>query len=130
MHTQFKDVEFKQCKLVGVQFNNSNDFLRTFNFTDCILDFASFTNTKIDHTHFNSSKLISTDFTNTEAKKVVFKDSDLQNTIFDNTNLEQADFSSAYNFNITPSKNNIKKAIFHKENLSGLLHSSGIIIKS
>jgi uncharacterized protein YjbI with pentapeptide repeats len=130
MHTQFKDIEFKQCKLVGVQFNNSNDFLRNFNFTDCIMDFSAFTDIKIDGTCFILCKLVGADFTDAQAKKVLFKDCDLQDAIFSNTNLEQANFISACNFNIIPSSNQLKKALFSRDNLSGLLQYTGIIIKS
>ncbi len=124
-------MEFKQCKLDGIQFNNYNDFLRCFNFTDYIFNMVVFIDIKIEETHFNSCKLIDTDFTDAQAKKVVFKDCNLQDVIFSNTNLEQADFLSAYNFNITPlSSNHLKKAVFSLDNLSGLLQSKGIMIKS
>ncbi|WP_232459801.1 MULTISPECIES: pentapeptide repeat-containing protein [unclassified Winogradskyella] len=75
-------------------------------------------------------KLVGADFTDAQAKKVLFKDCDLQDAIFSNTNLEQANFISAYNFNIIPSPNQLKKALFSRDNLSGLLQYTGIIIKS
>jgi uncharacterized protein YjbI with pentapeptide repeats len=68
------------------------------------------------------------DFTETEAKQVRFKDCDLHESIFDRTNIEQADFTSALNFNINPSFNQIKNASFSKQNISGLLESFNIKI--
>jgi uncharacterized protein YjbI with pentapeptide repeats len=69
------------------------------------------------------------DFTEAEAKKTRFKDCDLYMSTFDRTNIEQADFTSAINFNINPSKNQIKNASFSNENISGLLESFNIKIK-
>ena len=69
------------------------------------------------------------DFTETEAKSCEFKDCDLHLSTFDKTNLEYSEFTSAYNFNINPSLNQIKQASFSKENISGLLNSFNIKIK-
>ena len=76
-----------------------------------------------------SCKLIGADFTNTQAKNVQFHDCDLSNSIFENTNLENANLSTSYSFDINPSKNKLKKANFSKDNIIGLLKSTGIIIK-
>jgi hypothetical protein len=43
--------------------------------------------------------------------------------------LEKADFQTAYNFEIHPTLNRIKKAKFSKENVVGLLLGFGIEIK-
>ena len=37
MHTTFKGITFKDCDLVGVLFQNCDDFLLTFSFTGCTL---------------------------------------------------------------------------------------------
>lgn len=42
MHTTFNDVTFSDCKLVGVLFQNCNDFLLAFSFMDCTLNLSSF----------------------------------------------------------------------------------------
>ena len=69
------------------------------------------------------------DFSNAEAKYCQFLQCDLLNAIFDNTNIEHSDLSSAYNFEIDPSLNKIKSAIFSKDNLIGLLKPFHIKVK-
>lgn len=70
------------------------------------------------------------DYTNSILQKAEYDTCVFENCNFENSDLERSNFHSAYNFNINPSKNNIKKAIFSKENIIGLLKSEHIIIKS
>jgi uncharacterized protein YjbI with pentapeptide repeats len=71
----------------------------------------------------------SVDFTETEVKSASFSDCDLKGSIFDMTNLENTDFFSAHDFSINPSTNQMKNAVFSKENCFGLLSSFNIRIK-
>src|SRR5688572_27524487 len=41
-----KEIIFKHCKLTGVDFARSKDFLFSVQFTDCILDYTSFVKKK------------------------------------------------------------------------------------
>lgn len=69
------------------------------------------------------------DFTEAEVKNASFADCDLKDSIFDMTNLKHTNFFSTYNFSINPSNNQIKNALFSKENCFGLLNSFNIRIK-
>lgn len=128
-HTIFNDVAFKDCKMVGIHFQNCNDFLLGFNFLACTLNLSSFYQLKISSTKFLNCKMQQIDFTETEAKNTLFSNCDLKDSIFDSTNLLNADFSSAYNISINPSTNQLKNAIFSKDNCFGLLNSFQIKIK-
>jgi uncharacterized protein YjbI with pentapeptide repeats len=51
----------------------------------------------------------------------VFQNCDLTGAVFDQTVLEGADLRSALNFTIDPLRNRLKKAVFSRSNLEGLL---------
>ncbi|MBU2930079.1 pentapeptide repeat-containing protein [Winogradskyella psychrotolerans] len=129
MHTSFNDVAFQDCKILGVQFQNCNAFLLTFKFSGCTLNMSSFYQLKINYTKFSKCIMHQVDFTETEAKHCEFNDCDLQLSTFDRTNIEYTDFTSAYNFNINPNINQLKKAAFSKDTISGLLNSYNITLK-
>lgn len=42
-----KNIEFKDCKLMGVDFSKSNDFLFSASFENCQLDYCSFYKKKL-----------------------------------------------------------------------------------
>lgn len=125
----FKEVSFINCKLMGINFNDSNPFLLNFNFKNCDLTLASFYQLEIKNTLFNNCNLTEVDFTETNLSGSTFLNCDLAKAIFENTNLEKSNLIEAYNFNINPEINTVKKAQFSKENIEGLLNHLDIIIK-
>ena len=84
---------------------------------------------KINSTGFLNCKMHNVDFTNTEARSCQFNTCDLLGTKFDNTNLEKSNLSTAYNFEINPSINNLKDAVFSEGNLKNLLSVFKINVK-
>ncbi|MEX0289412.1 MAG: pentapeptide repeat-containing protein, partial [Flavobacteriaceae bacterium] len=103
-------------------FEDCDDFLLSFTFNECALNLSSFYQLVLKKQHFNGCKLIEADFTEAVMTAAVFKDCDLENAIFEGTVLEHADFSSAYNYSMDPEKNSLKRAIFSKEGVAGLLN--------
>lgn len=126
--TSFNEIDFVNCKLLGIDFSKCNDFLFTATFQDCRLELASFAELKIKQTIFRASNLREVDFTSTNLENSVFDDCDLTAAIFENTNLEKVDFGSAYNYTIDPTLNRIKKAIFSRTEIHGLLTKYNIKI--
>ncbi len=127
-HTIFNDVSFENCKMVGLQFETCNQLLLSLAFRGCNLSVASFTGMHLPSIQFHDCKLHQTDFTNTHLKQAKFPNCDFKNAIFENTNLEQADFTSALNFDIDPSINQLKKTHFSKDGLIGLLKKYDIVV--
>jgi uncharacterized protein YjbI with pentapeptide repeats len=119
--TTFREVKFKNCKLLGLHFDDCNDFLISFDFEACLLNFSIFQQLKLKSTRFKGCKLVEVDFSGSDLSSSVFTDCDLSGATFENTNLEAADLRSAWNFVIDPEKNKLAKARFSKENLLGLL---------
>jgi uncharacterized protein YjbI with pentapeptide repeats len=125
--TAFKDVRFKNCKLLGLQFNECEDFLFSVDFDNCHLKLSSFY--KLKKMKFKSSNLQEVDFVEADLSNAVFDDCDLAGAIFENTIMEKADFRKAYNYSIDPQINKIKKAKFSITGVAGLLDRYDIEIE-
>ena len=50
--TSFQDAKFKECKMLGLHFENCNQFGLSFSFENCSLNHSSFYKTKIRKTVF------------------------------------------------------------------------------
>lgn len=127
--SMLNNISFIDCKILGVKFNLCHDFIFEVSFNNCILDYSSFEKRKMQKTIFHDSSLKSVDFTGSNLKQSTFINSDLQEAIFYNSNIQEVDFTSAFNYTIDLGLNNIKKARFSKDNLSGLLSHYNIIIE-
>ena len=115
--------------MVGIHFENCNDFGLSFKFENFTLEQSSFFKKKIRNTNFENSKLIEIDFTETDLTGSVFSNCDLMRTIFNNTILEKADLRTSYNFSIDPEINRIKKVKFSFPGVAGLLDKYDIEIE-
>ena len=127
-NTQLNNVIFKDCKMMGIDFSKCIGFLFEVHFYNCILDFCSFEHLKMQGTTFKDSSMKGVDLTGSNLQKSFFLNTDLFDARFSHTNLKECDLSLAYNFTISPTQNNIKKAIFSENNISGLLNEFGIKI--
>lgn len=128
-NTILRDIFFKDCKMIGLQFCDANAFGLAFSFDSCILTNASFYKTKIKKTNFNNSKLTEVDFTESDLTESVLKGCDLSGAIFSFSNLERVDFRNAINYSIDPDNNKIKKSKHSASELGGLLDKYGLIIE-
>ncbi len=122
-NTILRDIQFKGCKMIGLQFCDANEFGLSLQFETCILTNASFYKTKLKKTKFIDSKLNEVDFTEADLTASIFTHSDLSNAVFSFTNLEQADLRGATHYVIDPETNKVKKS---KHNLTGL---EGLLLK-
>lgn len=124
------NVHFRNCKILGVKFNHCHDFIFHVDFDNCILDYSSFERRKMSKTRFKDASLKGVDFGEADIKQSKFIESDLDEAIFYNTSMQEADFTTAYNYGIDLSQNQIKKARFSKDGLAGLLSQFDIIIEN
>jgi fluoroquinolone resistance protein len=126
--TALRDVKFKDCKMLGLHFENCSEFLFAVDFEKCILNFSCFYKRNLKKTKFRNSTLQEADFTEADLTGALFDSSDLGLAVFDNTVLEKADLRTAYNYAIDPDSNRIKKAKFSMSGIAGLLHKYDIEI--
>jgi fluoroquinolone resistance protein len=117
INTGFSGVKFKNCKMLGIDFNPVRDLSFSVSFDNCILDYASFSRKKLRNTIFKKCRMMEVNFQETDLTGSIFPDCDLTRTLFNNTILNDADFTSAYNFSIDPENNKVKKAKFSASGL-------------
>jgi len=127
--TVFNDISFVGCKMLGLRFDLCNDFLLSFRFKGCTLDLSSFYGLVLKKTIFENCKLLEVDFVETDLTASTFDGCDLQRAIFDRSILERADFRAAYNFNIDPERNKVRKAKFSRDGVVGLLGKYDIVVE-
>ncbi|HZX59684.1 MAG TPA: pentapeptide repeat-containing protein [Mucilaginibacter sp.] len=120
-NTGLQYIRFKHCKLSGVDFSKSLDFLMQMHFESCVLDNAVFFRKKNKKAVFKDCSMIETDLTEADLTDTKFDNCNLHRAFFSQTMLTNADLSTSYNFIIDPDNNNIKKAKFSVHGLAGLL---------
>ena len=120
-NTAFRNIQFRDCKMLGLLFSNCNHFGLSLGFKNCLLDHGSFYQLKIKKTTFTNSKLLEVDFTECDLTGSLFDNCDLARATFERTILEKTDFRTSFNFTIDPEINRIKKAKFSLSEISGLL---------
>jgi fluoroquinolone resistance protein len=120
-NTVFMDVKFMNCKLLGLHFDDCNDFILTVCFENCLLKLSSFYKLKLRKTTFANCNMQEADFSEADLSGSIFENCDMHRAIFSFTNLEKTDFYSSFHYSIDPEKNRIKKARFSKAEVMGLL---------
>lgn len=119
--TQLAGVVFKNCKMLGLSFDQCSDFLFEVSFDHCTLDFSSFAHKKMPKTSFAGCSLKEVSFIEADLSGADFDHADLTLAVFNQTQLAGADFTTARNFTIDPQYNPMKKARFTSHGLLGLL---------
>lgn len=128
--TSFQDCIFSHCKMLGLRWDQCDEFGLTFRFENCQLNHSSFYKTKIKKTYFGNCQLQEVDFTECDLSGSEFVHCDLLKALFDRTILEKVDLRMAAHFSIDPENNRIKKAKFSIYGLPGLLHQYDIEVDS
>ncbi|SHF41362.1 Pentapeptide repeat-containing protein [Mariniphaga anaerophila] len=119
--TTFRDAKFKECKMLGLRFDDCNPFGLAFSFEDCILNHSSLFGIKIKKTIFKNTQLQEVDFTASDLTGSLFDNCDLARATFERTVIEKADFRTSYNYSIDPENNRVRKAKFSVRGIAGLL---------
>lgn len=119
--TAFKEVTFQNCKLLGVNFNVCNTSWFSASFSDCRMSMAVFQKMDLRGVQFENCDLRECDFSQADLSNGAFINCNLERAIFNYTNLEKCDLRAAYNYDLDPESNRIKKAKFSLNGLVGLL---------
>jgi len=127
--TEWRDTRFSGSKLMGIHFEDCNDFLFSASFENCNLQYSSFYGMKLKNILFRKCGLRETDFTLADLTGAVIGDCDLALARFENTILEKTDLRHSYNFSIDPERNRIKKARFSLAYIQGLLEKYEIQVE-
>lgn len=121
--TSFQDTFFQNCKMLGLKFDECNQFNFAATFKNCQLNYSSFYQMNLNRTNFKKCKLVGADFIEANLKNIKINHCDLLDARFENTNLEKADLRDSINYSINPEINRVKEAIFSFPDVLGLLDS-------
>jgi len=125
----FTRVKFVNCKLLGVDFGKCSKFIFSVSFDDCILNYCFFHKNNLKKTLFKKCVIKEASFAEAELNTAIFAECDLTATTFERCNLTECDFRTAQNYNILPSENKIRNAMFSYPGVLGLLNHYHIIIE-
>jgi uncharacterized protein YjbI with pentapeptide repeats len=117
----FQDVVFKDCKMLGLQFQDCNPFAFSASFENCQLDHASFFKANLKDCAFFSCQMLDVDFAEADLSKLDLVACNLKEARFDHSILEKTDFREARNYSIDPNNNRINEALFSAQGALGLL---------
>ncbi|MGD1845838.1 MAG: pentapeptide repeat-containing protein [Salibacteraceae bacterium] len=129
LNTGFREVEFEDCKMVGLPFDQSNPFLFALQAHRCQLHLATFYGCNLRQCSFHECTLQEVDFTEANAEGLLLEACDLSRAIFEQTNLQKANLSTAFNYRIDPDQNRLRGATFSADGLPGLLVKYGIVVR-
>lgn len=124
----FRDVVFRDCKMLGLPFHHCGGFGQSFRFERCLLDHASFHGLPVARTVFQGCRLHEVDFSAADLTGASFAGCDLTGAVFDRTVLEKADLRTAVGYSIDPERNRLKKAKVSLSEVAGLLGKYGLTI--
>ncbi len=119
--TGLKVINFDNCKIMGIDFSITNDFMFAVKFNESYLDYSTFFGKKMKNTLFSDCSVKEVDFTRVDLTGSIFKNCDLTSAIFLQSTIEKVDFTTAKNYSIDPEQNKIKNAKFSISDLPGLL---------
>jgi len=126
--TAFRNINFRDCKMLGLRFDNCDKFGMSIYIENCTLNYSSFYQAKLRKTTFKNAILHEVDFTECDLGSSVFDHCDLAGTRFENSIIEKTDFRTAYNYSMDLEINKIKKARFSHTGIAGLLSKYDIEI--
>ncbi|MBD0833129.1 pentapeptide repeat-containing protein [Aestuariibaculum sediminum] len=129
MHSSFQDVNFKNCKMLGVHFNNCNLFGFAVKLNNCNLENASFYQVNLQNSEIIATKCLHADFTEANLSGMNLDGCEFLRATFQYSILNKTDFRKARGYNINLEQNKIKGALFALEGVSGLLTTYQIIIE-
>lgn len=127
-YVAFRTVTFNRCQIKEVNFAMCDKLIFEIHFYNCILDFSKFYTLKIKGTTFTNCSIIAVDFMSADLTSVLFDNCDLHRSEFAKAIANKADFKTSRNYTIDPEKTKIKKAIFSKDGIKGLLFKHELVI--
>ena len=129
-YSQFLEVRFIDCKMIGIDWTKAHWPKFTVNpelsFTRCILNDSSFFGLTLHELILEECKVQEVDFRSGVFVNSSMTSSDFHNSLFMRTNLQKVDFTDSANFNINVNENNLTKAKFSRYEALSLLESLGI----
>lgn len=125
LSSDLKNVKFKDCKLVGVNWTAASVLMHT-TWQNSILNYGNFSGLDLRKSMMQNCVAREADFAETNFSEANLKETDFTAARFANTNLTKADLRQAKNYSIRPDSNKIQKAKFSLPEAMLLLYGLGI----
>lgn len=126
-HSSLHGVEFRACKLLGVNFSHANKNVEI-SFNASSLRYAVFDGMALRNTRFTDCQLQEAQFQKSDLVASDFTGSDLTQALFDGCELGGADFSNACGFMLDPKANRVRDAYISPDTAAALAHAQGFRI--
>lgn len=114
--SSFKEVKFEKCKVAGVNWTLAkwSKFIpdAAIAFEDCVLNFSTFLGLALKGLILRGCVAHDVDFSEADLSKADFSKTDLSRSQFRHTNLTGANFATAFNYSLSVTLNEVKKARF------------------
>jgi fluoroquinolone resistance protein len=124
----FRDVRFRRCKLMGIDWTGVRGIAFVVSFEECTLSYGTFADQKMQGTLFRDCKAHEVAFMGVDLSKAVFHGTDLLGARFMDTVLVDADLSTAVHYHIAPQQNRLKRTKFSQEAALALAEELGVIV--
>ena len=123
----FIDVDFRQSKLVGINWTEAATPL-SINFDSCLINLSSFFGLNLTKIKMVECIAKEVDFVEANLANGNFNATDFTNSRFLKTNLTKADFRQAKNYSIDPNNNLLKKTRFSLPEAISLLSGLDVVL--
>ena len=131
--SSYSGVQFEKCKIIGVNwvqaFWPGLGIWEPIEFTKCALNHSTFLGVNLAGSRITQCEAINVDFREAKLSNVDFSFSDLNESLFHATDLQYCDLRDARNYQIDPTKNNLRLAKFSIPEAMSLLYSMEIEIR-
>lgn len=132
-NSRFVDVEFKQSKLLGVDWTvagdkNTSKLPLSLAFEDCVLSLSSFFGLSLKKSRLLRCVAHDADFSEADLSGCDCRETDFTKARFLHTNLSNANFSGARNYRIDPLANTVRRARFSLPEALALLEALDVRI--
>jgi uncharacterized protein YjbI with pentapeptide repeats len=131
--TSFANVEFEECKLVGIDWASAHwpkfRVKRPFSFHQCALNYSFFSGLKLPNLRMTECAVKEADFTDVDFTSAIFAGTDFTGSRFINCDLTKANFNDATNYAIDINQNWLKKTKFALPEAVSLLKGLNIVLR-
>jgi len=125
--SRFRDVVFRECKVIGVNWTKASwprlALSSPLKFHKCIINDSSFFGLSLEEIVIEECKAHDVDFREGNFSRANFSFTDFTHSLFGKTSLAGADLSEAMNYDIDVHENDIKHALFSRQEAIRLLDS-------
>lgn len=123
-----QEIEFRGCRLLGLDLTVCKSMLFSARFMDCRLDHALLSGPSLKGLRFERCSMNGADLTGADLREAMLDRCALQDAVFRQCDLRGADLSTAYGFCIDPEENRLEGARFSVPGALSLLGKYGVVV--